>query len=121
MAAHLLWGPDMKRALLLILVLLPIPIAMTAGQARQADDGKIVEDIKVEGESEEQKLSAPLRDQLHKLAGKPYDPAAAQQLAERIQTDFPDLAVEVKTQPGKQTNQIRLIFETKTLADYIAK
>jgi outer membrane protein assembly factor BamA len=109
----------MKRALLL--VLLTIPIAITAAQARQADDMKIVEDVKFEGESDEQKLSTALRDELHKLAGRVYDAEAARQLAERIQIELPDLAVEVKTQPGKQPNQIRLIFEAKTLADYISK
>jgi hypothetical protein len=102
-------------------LLFAIPSTVATAQAPTADSGRIIDEVKFEGESAEQKLSAALRSDLNNLVGKPYDPAAVDRLVDRIQMERTDLVAEVKTQPGKQANQIRLVFEMQKLAEYISK
>lgn len=57
-----------------------------------------------------QRLSSDLRDAIQKLVGQPYNTAAAEQLANRIQGEVPGMVAAPRTLAGADASHIRVVF-----------
>jgi len=68
-----------------------------------------IEKTEISGIPEDQ-LSSALRADLQKLVGQAYDEKAAQQIAERIQTELPEYVATPTTAPGTEASRILLVF-----------
>src|SRR5207247_2925508 len=101
---------------LILLLLFAIPNGMAAGQAPQAGDKRIVEEVTVEGVPAEQ-MSAALREDLQKLVGQPYDPQSADQFSNRIQMELPEFVAASRVLPGAQPDRVRLVFAVARITD----
>src|SRR5262245_11457848 len=94
-------------------IILLAAVAATAafGQAEQKSNpaGQTIERVEVSGISED-RLTAELRGDLHRLEGQRYESQAAEQLAARIQSELPDHVAAAKTMDGTQSGRVRLLF-----------
>ena len=69
-----------------------------------------VEHIEITGVPET-KISQPLRDELHKLAGNRLDPQKAEELRERVEKELEGYAVKHRMTRGSQPGWINLVFD----------
>src|SRR5438552_7036527 len=90
-----------------VLILLCTVLATNAAVFGQSPS--TIEKTEVSGISEDM-LSMGLRGDLQKLVGQAYDEKAAQQIAERIQSELPEYVATPTTAPGTQSNRILLVF-----------
>jgi hypothetical protein len=85
--------------------------------ARVREEGKdaninaryTVEDVTVKGIAEHT-ISQPVLDDLHALAGKPFDSEAAQKVADRLRDALPGYDVSRATTRGSKPGLIKLIY-----------
>ncbi len=73
-----------------------------------------VESVSIAGIAESA-VSQALRDEMQKLVGNRYDPAAADTLARRMRDDLHDYAVDVKVTRGGQPDSVEVTFEAERL------
>jgi len=89
--------------------MLVLLVLMFVTRAIFAQTPATIEKVEITGISD-QLLSAELRDAVQKLNGQRYDAQAAEQLANRIQTEVKDVVAAARTQPGTQAGRVRLVF-----------
>ncbi len=66
---------------------------------------------------DEAKVSQALRDDMQKLVGAKYDPAAAEDLARRLREDLHGYSVSVKVKRGEQHDAVRVVFEVERVRE----
>ena len=89
--------------------ILMLPGLLLIAGAVFAQTAATIEKVEITGISD-QLLSADLRDSIQKLNGQRYDVQAAEQLANRIQSEVKDVVAAARTQPGTQAGRVRLVF-----------
>src|SRR5262245_5940510 len=68
-----------------------------------------VKEVRLEGVSEE-KLSQALRDEMHALAGKPFDTEAVDRIATRLRDELPNYNISRKTERGQEPGTIKVVY-----------
>jgi outer membrane translocation and assembly module TamA len=107
----------MKHLLLVILLLLPVPLAAASQHAGDDQDANVnsrysVESVSVSG-VDETSLSKTLRDDMQKLVGQKFDQSAVNKLAERIREELKGYSVDVKVRRGDQPEHVKVTFEAR--------
>ena len=69
----------------------------------------IVESAEISGIDEDE-ISQDIRDAVRRLAGKPFDQQAADDLVQRIQTEKPDLVATTRLLTGDQPDRLKVVF-----------
>jgi hypothetical protein len=92
-----------------VLLILANLFAAAFASAQDPPQPTIVEAVEVSGVPLD-RLSQALRDDLQKLEGQGYDPAAASALADRIQSELPDHVAAARTVPGNQAGRVRVVI-----------
>src|SRR5262245_28155747 len=94
--------------LVLIVALLPVSFARSEPQEGVNARG-IVDSAEISG-VDEGDISQALRDDIHKLAGQPFDQKAADDLVARLQDEKTDFNATTRLAPGSQSDRVKVIF-----------
>ena len=74
----------------------------------------VVDQIDIRG-IDEARLDQTLRDDLHALIGKPFDPEEAERLVARLRDALPGYAVQRSIERGSQSGRIKLVYYVSRL------
>ncbi|HEX5109666.1 MAG TPA: BamA/TamA family outer membrane protein [Vicinamibacterales bacterium] len=99
----------------LLLALLALPIAIVDAQVAEAPDGSVIVSIELSG-LERDRLSPDLRKEIDALVGQGLNRQRTADLAVRIETEQPTIAVAVRAVPLPD-NRARVIFLAASIGD----
>jgi outer membrane translocation and assembly module TamA len=101
-----------RLALVLTLLVPGVALAGAPQDQENVNTRYTVESVSIAGVSES-RVSQALRDDMQKLVGSRYDPAAADALADRMRKELHGYTVSVKVTRGDQAEHVKVIFEAK--------
>jgi outer membrane protein assembly factor BamA len=100
-------------ALVALLLLVPVAALAQEDQAQANVNSRYrVASVSIVGVPEA-KVSQALRDDMQKLVGNNYDPAAADALAHRLRKELHGYTVAVKVRRGEQNDSVKVVFEAE--------
>jgi hypothetical protein len=100
-------------ALVALLLLVPVAALAQEEQAQANVNSRYrVASVSIVGVPEA-KVSQALRDDMQKLVGNNYDPAAADALAHRLRKELHGYTVAVKVRRGEQNDSVKVVFEAE--------
>jgi len=99
-----------RLAIILALLVPALASARTPQAEPNVNSRYRVASVSITGVSESS-LSQALRDDMQKLVGKPYDQAAADDLARRMREQLRDYTVSVKVTRGDEPDSLKVTFE----------
>jgi hypothetical protein len=103
-------------ALVLCLLGPAVALAQEDQAATNVNSRYQVERVSIVG-IDDAKVSQALRDDMQKLVGAKYDPAAAEDLARRLRKELHDYSVSVKVRRGAQPEAVKVVFEVKRVRE----
>jgi hypothetical protein len=117
-----MYGPLRLKLAAMILPVLALAEAQTVQSSNSSEVENVnsrytVESVDFNPSRYEARLSSPVREQLQRLVGVPFDPASLDELSARVRGEFRRFNVDVKLEKGSKEEHVRVVFQVKHRED----